>query len=208
MCSICLPKVKKRFQRLIPPATELRPDGTIIVPTDTDARTDDLLIKVGDSTSRGRGIDAGVGGSKHFVLASELASPDQRGDDALDAGFADNQQERAEMAPAMPFLHPATAMAPADVTESLDTDSLWLETGAVEEARLLKLIGWFMTTPTGIIESRLKWHRQTISRTRRQLREHCSELVAQAVAAETAKNIAEAMAQQSALAKLRAGAGL
>ena len=208
VCSKCLPKVKKRFQKLPVPATKVRDNGTIIVPTETDRNTDALLTKIGDSTNRGRGIDVGVGGSKHFILASELASPDQRGDDALDAEFADNQQERAEMAPAMPFLHPATAMAPADVTESLDTDSSWLETGAVEEARLLKLIGWFMTTPTGIIESRLKWHRQTISRTRRQLREHCSELVAQAVAAETAKNIAEAMAQQSALAKLRAGAGL
>ncbi len=175
---------------------------------DTDVNTNDLLIKCGDSTSRGRGIDVGVGGSKHFILGSELATPDQLGDDALDAEFADDLQSRAEMAPAMPFLHPEKAMAPADVTESLDTDSSWLETGAVEEARLLKLIGWFMTTPTGIIESRLKWHRQTISRTRCQLREHCSELVAQAVAAETAKNIAEAMAQQSALAKLRAGSGL
>ena len=60
---------------------------------------------------------SGVGGSKHFVLASDLSQPDQQGDDALDAEFAENLQLRAEMAPAMPFLHPATAMAPADVTE-------------------------------------------------------------------------------------------
>ena len=52
-----------------------------------------------------------------------------------------------------------------------------------------------MTTPTGIVR-RLKGHRQTISRRRKQLREDCPELVAQAVAAETAKIIEEALAQQ------------
>ena len=207
VCSKCLPKVKKRFQELAVPATKVRDDGTIIVPTETDRNTDALLTKIGDSTNRGRGIDVGVGGSKHLILASELASPDQRGDDALDAEFADNQQEQAEMTIAMPTLHPQKVLAPADVTESLDSDSSWLSQG-IDEARVQKHIGWFLTTPTGIVRQQTGLHQQTIARWRKQLRTDCPELVAKAVSVETAKMIEEALTQQRAQSKLRAGAGL
>ena len=174
---------------------------------DTDVNTNDLLIKCGDSTSRGRGIDVGVGGSKHFILGSELANPGQLGDDALDAEFADDLQTRAEMAPAMPFLHPEKAMAPADVP-ALDTDQSWLAEGAVDEARILKNVGWFLTTPPGVVRKKTGMHQQTITRMRDQLRTDCPELVAKAVAVETARLIEEALAQQRALSKLRAAAGL
>ncbi len=147
-------KGKKRFQKLPVPATKVRDNGTIIVPTETDRNTNALLTKLGGSTNRGRGIDVGVGGSKHFVLANELGTPEQRGDDALDFEFADNHQERAETAPAMPFLHPQKTMAPADVTDSLDTDSSWLAEGAIDEARIHKNVGWFLVTPTGVVKKR------------------------------------------------------
>jgi hypothetical protein len=192
----------------MPPATKLRPDGTIIVPTDTDAKTNGLLIKCGDSTNRGRGIDVGVGGSKHFILASELETPEQRGDDALDSEFADNHQERAETAPAMPFLRPQKTMTPADVTDSLDTDSSWLAEGAIDEARIHKNVGWFLVTPTGVVRKKTGLHQQTIARMREQLRTDCPELVAKAVSVETARIIEEALAQQRALAELRTQSGL
>ena len=102
MCSKCLPKVKKRFQKLPVPATEAREDGTIIVPTETDRNTNALLTKIGDSTNRGRSISTSLlaqAASTSF-LRVELAKPDQRGDDALDVEFADNQQQRAETAAA------------------------------------------------------------------------------------------------------------
>ena len=208
VCSKCLPRVKKQFKKLPVPATEAREDGTIIVPTETDKNTNALLIKIGDSTNRGRDIDVAVGsGSKHFILESELAKPDRRGDDALDAKFADNKQQQAEMTVAMPTLHPQKVLAPADVMDSLDSDSSWLSQG-IDEARIQKHIGWFLTTPTGIVRQQTGLHQQTIARMRKQLRTDCPELVAKAVAVETARNIAEALAQQRGLKKLRVGLGL
>ena len=56
--------------------------------------------------------------------------------------------------------------------------------------------------------SRRGLHQQTIARMRKQLRTDCPELVAKAVAVETARNIAEALAQQRGLKKLRVGLGL
>ena len=205
VCAKCLRKIKQSHNLSAPPV-RVREDGSIIGAKDTDKATNALLTKIGGSYHRGRTIDVAVGaGSKHIILASELARPEQRGDDALDAEFYDNQQERAEMATAMPSMHPQQeVLTPADATDALDTDASWLADGAIEEARILKHVGWFLTTPTGIVRRQTGLHQQTIARMRKQLRTDCHELAAKAVAQETAKMIAEALSQQRALAKLRA----
>lgn len=156
---------------------------------------------------RGKNLDVAVGArNKRLILASEMVQSDQRGDDLLDAAFAENAQDRAE-AGNVPYVRigPEEPTSPAETPSELEmSDQRWLEAGAIEQERVLKLVGWFLTSPTGVVEKRTGWHRPTIHRIRKQLRTDCQQLVAQAVAAEQAANIAEALRRQRNLQRLTA----
>ena len=206
MCSKCVPKVQKKFPQ-IKPALRSHKDGSI-----GDYKTDELLTKIGGSNDRGRTIDIGVGaGSKHIILASELAKPDQRGADALDADFDDNAQSRAEAGLVSHDVEPDSEdeTNPAEMSVEMEvSDARWLDEKAIEDARILKHIGWFMSSPMKVVCKQTGWHHQSVSKMRTQLRKDCPEIVAKVVAIETARTIAEARAQVGELKKFKAVVGL
>jgi|HubBroStandDraft_6_1064221.scaffolds.fasta_scaffold07864_8 hypothetical protein len=155
--------------------------------------------------TRGQNLNIAAGATnKRIMLGSELAKPEQRGDDALDREFVENGQERAEMAPALPYLRPEKSLEAGLRSESrLDSEAAWLAPNAIERERTLKLVGWFLTSPTGHVRRRTGLHPMTIARMRESLRSDCPDLVAKAVAMETAHLIAEALRQRQASKKLR-----
>ena len=194
VCSKCLPKVRAEFSN-ITPRLRRHKDGTI-----GDYKTDSLLSKIGGSTDRGRTIDVGVGaGSKHIILASELEKDEQRGDDELDKAYADNAQDIAEGG-FVPFdVHPDKEdINPAEAVDIEVSDERWLSEAAIEDDRMMSHIGWFLYSPASVVCKQTGWHHKVVDKMRKQLRDECPEIVARAVAMESAKTIAEARCQQSA----------